>query len=622
MIQQTKNEWETKNWAAYKEHYGLEQWDRMTKEEHIEIINSRVGAPTVKVMSPTNNKWIFLHSSVDPIKEAQRAASTVSVEAGKIIVVYGLALGYFVEALLEVVNKRSLLFIIEPDKDLFCAAMSSRDLRHIINSEHVFLLVSGFDSVKKIEEVFFHLFDEAKYNEILMAGLLGHQTVYSEFYHKSMECVKDVVNAKLLNLATRMRLGPAIAASSLLNLATYCMNPGVSSMFNKFQGIPVIIVSAGPSLNKNIHLLKEAKGKAGIFAVGTAVKALNKWGIEPDFIFSVDPQLLNYEQHFKGANTTGAALVSDIQSHPMIFEEYMGPVFVSGDIPILEWFGNSIENKGELESGGSVANNAFSAAYKMGADPIILVGQDLSYARDGHTHASGTNYENHIQNGGNNVDYFNIKANDGGQLLTDRAFYQFLLFFQDWIEKYPEREYINATEGGAFIQGMKLMTLQEVLDQYCQRPVNVQSIINEVQDSFHVPNMKPILEKLESRLKDTNETIEEANKALKYLIQLEKACANRQGKKMQQYLKAINKIYEKFETDQHIREVAEWFAQKDIYNVFVRTYKAEQSENDEYSDAIADYSLYYKKIIEGSKSLVELLQQSMDKIRRKLHNDC
>lgn len=610
MIQETKNEWEAKNWAVYKERYNSVGFDTRSKQERIEIKESRAGVPTVRVMS-SSGKWIFLHSSIDPVKEAQKMAEHVSSESGKIIVIYGFALGYLVEALLETTDKRNLLFIVEPDYDLFCAAMAARDLHHIIGSERVHLLVS--DLAGKIRSSFFALYDETKYDDILMTGLSGHQMVYPAAYHELVPMIKDAVDAKLFNLVTMIKIGPDSAKNALLNMVDYCTHPGISSLFGRLAGVPAIIVSAGPSLNKNIHLLKAAKGKAVILAVGTALKALKKWDIEPDFVFSIDPQDLNYELHFKGVNIEKVALISEIQANHMIVANHKGPIFVSGDMPIVKWFGEGIENKGKIESGGSVANNAFAAAYKMGANPIILVGQDLAYSREGHSHAAGTNYENKVYSLDQNSKFFPVKANDGGHILTDRSFYQFLLFFQVWIETYPEREYINATEGGAFIQGTKLMTLQTVLDQYCQNAVDVEKIIKEAQAAFRVPSMESILETVELRLKDTNNMIAEANKAIKYLSQLEKACENRQAKKMQQYLKAVNKITGKFEKDQYICEVAEWFVHNDVHKVMTRTHKAERSENDEYSNAIADYTLYYKKIIEGLKAVKDLLQQCMEK---------
>lgn len=526
LIQETENLWEAENWAAYEEHHHSEEFDPSAHSEGIEIKDSRVGVPTVRVMS-SNHKWVFLHSSVDPMREARKVADQVSTEGGRVIVVYGFALGYLVEALMERVNEKSRIFVIEPDCRLFCAAMVARDLRRIFLDKRVYVLVSN--SPKKFKDSISRLYDIARYKDIVTTGLVGHETVYADFYSQVIRNIKDMVSAKLVYLVTMVKLGPNFASNSLLNLADYCTNPGVASLFDRLRGLPVIVVAAGPSLNKNIHLLKEAKGKAAIFAVGTAVKALKKWDIEPDLIFSIDPHPLNYE-HLRGVDTGEAALVAEIQSHHMIFENYQGPIFVSGDVPILKWLGDSIEKKGKIESGGSVANNAFVAAYKMGADPIVLVGQDLAYSSDGHSHASGTNYENHIYSGGENVDFFKVKANDGGMLITDRAFYQFIVFFETWIEKNPQREYINATEGGAYIEGTKLMTLKEVLDQYCQKEVDVRGGIREAQASFELPEMEDILKKLELRLKDTRKAIVEANKAIQHLKELEKACENKQAK--------------------------------------------------------------------------------------------
>lgn len=614
MIKQ-RQEWENENWASYKERYGLEKIKSEIDPEKIEIMNSRVGQATVRVRS-SKGKWIFLHSSVDPMKEARTIAASVSTEAGKVIFIFGFGLGYLVEALLERLDESNIFYIIEPDRDLFSAAMSSRSLYHLISSERIYLLVG--DSGDKVKASFFTIYDVAKYRGITLTGLPGYQTVYSDSYNQVMQYIKEVINTKIIYLATMNKIGPKLTANSLLNLADYCTNPGISSLFNRLSGLPVIIVAAGPSLNKNIHLLKAAKGKAIIFAVGTALKALRKWEIEPDFVFSIDPQPLNYEWHFKGVDMKGIALVSEIQSNHMILENHEGPIFVSGSMPILKWFGDSIENKGVTESGGSVANNAFTAAYKMGANPIILVGQDLAYDRDGHTHASGTSYENQgYCKGASGTDFY-VKANDGGQLVTDRAFYQFLVFFQDWIAKFTDREYINATEGGAYIKGTKLMTLQEVLDQYCQKAIDVNRIIKEAQASFIVPSLKPILEQLELRLKDSMQVIEEANQAIKSLEQLKKACEARQGKKMQQHLKVISKIYDKFENDPYICEVAEWFVHTDIHGVLARTYIAEYSEQDDFHAAIADYSIYYEKILEGTQKIEGLLTDCIKKIREKI----
>ena len=357
--------------------------------------------------------------------------------------------------------------------------------------------------------------------------------------------------------------------------------------------------------------------------MGTAVKALQKHGIEPDFIITVDPHPLNYE-HFKVINTEKACLIAEIQSHHMIQANYKGQMFVAGQLPVLRGFGDVVEDKGILESGGSVANNALTLAYKMGADPIVLVGQDLSYSRDGHSHAAGTNYENDVVTAveTGNMAYLKVKANDGGQVITGRNFYQFLCFFESWIRQKPDRDYINATEGGAFIEGTKIMTLREVLDQYCMETIEVQKTIHQVQSAFEAPRLEPLLEAMKQQVIKIDKIIAEAKTATKRLNQLEKACENRHAKNMQQHLNAIRKIYKKFSADTFLSYITESLAQREIHQVIYRTYQAEFAEQDDFHAAIADYHIYYEKAREGAERVKGLFEECIKDVERRMLDGC
>lgn len=615
MVEKKKPVWENENWAAWEKRYGWGRPEFTPDENRIEVLASRLGLPTVRVMSP-NGRPVFLHSSVDPVKESQRIAEGLSIDLGTVIIVKGFGLGYLVEALLAEVDEKIPIFVLEPDRELFYTAMQVRDLRPIIDSGRVFILPG--DSRDEVYNMFFLFFEDDRYKRIVNTGLPGHQTIYGDFFVKADETIWDVVNAKLLNLVTMIKLGPDMLSSAILNLVDYYIHPGIQTLFDRFANKPAIIVSAGPSLNKNINLLHEAKGKAIIMAVGTAVKALQKQGIQPDFIVTIDPHPLNYE-HFKEVDTTKAVLITEVQANHMILANYKGPMFISGGTPVLQWFGDLFEDKGMMESGGSVANSALSMAYKMGANPIVLVGQDLAYAIDGHSHAAGTNYEDiKITNKEEGLGYFAVKANDGGKLMTDRAFYQFLCYFELWMRNNPDREYINATEGGAFIEGTKVMTLREVLDQYCKNPVDTEKIIRQAQDSFKVPSLKLLLESLKNQIVIIDNAIIEAKKAIKQLHQLEKACEKKQAKKMRQHLNAVGKIYQKFSEDEFIANLPQWFSKRDLHGVLYRTHSAEFAEDDDFHAAIADYNIYYEKVREGAEKVGDLLKACIEEGERRV----
>lgn len=612
------DKFEENNWAAFEKRYGaiISEDVKAGQQENIEIVSSRNGLPTVRVTKPDGKK-IYLHSSVDPAREANKIAEELEVSLGNFVVVYGFGLGYLIEALLNKLDEKIPLLVIEPDTALFCVAMSTRDLRSVTSSGRVVIVLQGAGS--DLGTSFSECYDITRYTRMVMTGLVGHQKVYNEDYDNTIHQLHDTMRAKIVQLRTLSKIGRAMISNAIINLPTYYASPGIKTLFDRFKDMPAIIVSAGPSLNKNIHLLKQVKGKAVILAVGTALKPLQKNGIEPDFLVSVDPQLNNYE-HFRGVNTNQAALITAIESHPGILEKQDGPIFVSGDSPILEWFDDVIEEKGVMEGGGSVANNAMTAAYKMGANPIIFVGQDLAYAKDGHTHAAGTNYEGCLYNENeledflakaDNLEYFLVKANDGGNILTDIVFYQFLKFFEIWIEKYPQPEYINATEGGALIEGTKIMTLQEVLDQYCVKNIDVQGIIKAATESFTMPDCKLLVIRIEKCVTNLKVMVKEAYLAIKRLNQLERACENGQTQKIKHYTKDAERCYEKFE--QNI-DVAEWFCHDDLQQVLSRNHQVAFKAHDDYHAVIADYKLFYETIINGATAAQRLMEDCVTKI--------
>jgi hypothetical protein len=604
------NNWEESNWTVYRKRYPDSS---LTAQQDVsgaavEILSSRSEIPTLRVTTKTGQK-VFLHSSVDPVKEARRVVSALEVQGGTVVVVYGLGLGYLVEALLAQLNERISLFVIEPDQAVFRQAMRTRDLRGILTSDRVCILAD--DPMVNIGNTFFTFYDVARFHNIVFTGLPGHQTVYSDFHMESMTVIKQVVNSAIMELRNMAKNGLDIVSSTILNFVDYCTNPGVSSLFGKFAGVPAIIVAAGPSLDHNIELLREAKGRALIIAVGTAVKALQKNGITPDFIVSIDAGAYNYE-HIKEYNNKDTSLLTDIQSYPRILQNFQGPIFVAAvESFITSWSDNTLEDKGAMETGGTVANSAMTAAYKMGANPIVFVGQDLAFARDGHTHAAGTNYDNIISTAGENEECFYVKANDGGEVLTNRVFDYFRLFIEKWIQIKNDRMYINATEGGAFIAGTQIMTLRDVLATYCQGSVDIKSAISRAhQDCCRLP-VEQAVTILHRRLEDAERILEAVTSVVKRVRQLKQAWEKKDTNKINKYVRDINKTFQQFEEDPYIRPAVEILAHHTIHHMMYRRNEALYAQDNDIYKTIADYDMYYKKIYEEAQRVKDLIKQAI-----------
>ena len=230
--------------------------------------------------------------------------------------------------------------------------------------------------------------------------------------------------------------------------------------------VPVIIVAAGPSLDKNIEELKRAKGHCLIFAVDTAMKYLLAHDIMPDLGITIEPikPMANYED----PRCFEVPHVFDCESNPEIVSKNSARKFIYNCRDyvkrLLLALGKNVPN--DIASGGSVATAAFAICYQLGMRRIIMIGQDLAYQGEA-THAGG------VESKGinNNIGYELIEGIDGSKVRTRSDWLAYLRWFENAIalmkDMGKDMEVIDATEGGALIHGSKVMTLAEAIDEYC-----------------------------------------------------------------------------------------------------------------------------------------------------------
>ena len=173
---------------------------------------------------------------------------------------------------------------------------------------------------------------------------------------------------------------------SLLNLTTVVRNAGVESLRGKFQGQPVIIVAAGPSLNRTLDFLKNARGRALIIAVGTALKPLLHAGIEPNFVVAIDSDPKTWQQFSKICCDKQYLITSPIV-YPPILRIFDGRIFsfTCNVLPEFnEWLTTFNFSPGDLQAGGTVATSSLDAAVLFGCSPIVLIGHDFLFFRRWH----------------------------------------------------------------------------------------------------------------------------------------------------------------------------------------------------------------------------------------------
>ena len=475
----------------------LEQYEKsiVRKEinypcESIEAIAARDGSVIFCV--EREGQKVRLNSPYRPLPEAEKWAeqfktNNVMVNA----MLFGFGNGMFAEALLARLKNDAKLFIYEPSLEIFDFALHTMNLEQLIRDERVFFC---FEDINP--EEFENLIQENTHWTNLETQIYGYHTGYDilfpEAYRNFLMWVHKTDQMAKVNKDTQAFFAESMVSNILYNLKYVKEGRIITDYIASFpHDVPAIIVAAGPSLDKNINELKKAKGKAFILAVDTAMRHLLQHDIIPDAMITLDPR--------KPFSYMDNPLLKDIPlfcmmvSNSEIMEFHTGiKIFFQTENflnPLYEKYGKRFT---EYNPGGSVATAAFSVCVALEFQRIVLVGQDLAYSGDT-THAGGE--VSHVVN-----EEYGIKMIEGIDGKKIKSRYDWVIYrdwFEESIKSIEDRvEVIDATEGGAMIHGCKLLTLKEVIEKYCIKPVDFEKILKDQQPAWTSEQFVEVKKKL------------------------------------------------------------------------------------------------------------------------------
>lgn len=429
------------------------------------------------------------------------------------IVALGFGSGAHIKEVLSRIGRHNLVLVIDPDVGSFKRALSLADLRPVLSSGQISLSIGEEPdraTRRRLDEFY-------KINTISDIELIPYPPAIrrNEGYFKEiLKHLKDMSNGAAQNRATLIEFASLWQENLLKNLPSMVRFPGVNALFGRFKGIPVVIVGAGPSLDRDLKGFNKIKGRALIIACDTALKTLLDSGIEPDLVVALDGGEENYK-HFHGTNSSKTTLVAVSITHPKILSSFSGPIFMADFIhPLNEWLSLFVGEKGYLKTGGSVITTCFDLARLAGCDPIIFSGLDLAFT-DGVTHSSGSSYTEGMLGG---IGKFRtlemmhrerirssqtllIDGTNGKKVLTSNKHLTYLRWLESEIASTPGRLFINTTPAGARINGTSRMALSEVIGRFCRR-IEVETILKEGQASYHPKSPIGLIQALERLLEE------------------------------------------------------------------------------------------------------------------------
>lgn len=374
---------------------------------------------------------IYIYSKYRPIEDVLRLINTV--KDNSVFLMVGLGLGYHLDAIL---NKH-------PESHIYVLPIDAEDKRvfetyasnHLKESKNV-TIVSNIPNITLNEH---NVIIPIQWIKALDAS------------HPLKEVLEDIKIRQMTNNNSKNILVDNFAYSDRLD------SLDLRDFKDRFQGKTGCLVSAGPSLNDTIELLKAAKNKFFILAVNSSLKVLDAHKIVPDAVIMSDgsPLMIN---HFKDVDLE-VPLFYLATSSKEVLQMYKGDkikLYQHGYE--LSEKAATINNQPLFEVGGSVATLGFSLLNYLGFSNIILFGQDLGF-RDGHTHAKGSTSGINISAESELV-YNELEAYDGKKNQVSRS----LMVFWRWFNKnvpLSKAQVYNTAFKGTKINGAKYISPNE-----------------------------------------------------------------------------------------------------------------------------------------------------------------
>jgi len=437
----------------------------------VESVDTRDGNKAISIKKE-GNTYRF-NSLYNPRAEAVKWLEQFSFDNLKMVIsMFGLGNGIFAREVIKKIGTNDIIIVYEPSYLIFEHVMKNYDLGDILQNPQIIIIVKGQNDYE-FENALNKNIDWSNINSQKVLYHPQYDIIFEESYHDFLEKLKSHVTLQIVNQNTAKSLGEVITRNTIHNMK-YILSSNTITDYDKVfpAEATAIIVGAGPSLDKNIDELKRAKGKSVIFATDTSLKYLFAHNIIPDYVVTLDSQ--KSMVHFSDERWKTINLLCSIESNPILISSHKARKTFYNTGKYLENFYQSIGKKQiKYTSGGSVATACFSFCANIGFRKIVLIGQDLAY-RGEETHAGGI-----IKNARNTgINTLFVEDIYGNMIKTRHDWHSYILWFNDAIQKCKEYgiEVIDATEGGAKLNGATIMTLAEAVDQYCNIKVGCEEI--------------------------------------------------------------------------------------------------------------------------------------------------
>ncbi|HEG2605730.1 TPA: motility associated factor glycosyltransferase family protein [Campylobacter jejuni] len=455
---------------------------------------------------------------------------------------YGFGNGMFYKALCENKNHKHII-VFEDELEILALALHLFDFSKELKNEKLILFHTPNITTAQLTTLFMYEYIQ---KSVKIFNLFIHSDFYLKFYtHQIQELNKKLIeNIRFIVLAKgNDPYDSIIGIKHMLNNLPKLLNHGIFQNFLKERKQKVknaIIVSTGPSLIKQLPLLKKYANKATIFCADSAYPILAKYDIKPDYVCMLERDDIvskcfdnNFKEFDKGILFI---LASVVHKEVIEFLERNNREYMLAHRPLHFAVSLNLKEFGYIGVGASVANMAYELAASLRHENIIFIGQDLAYAEDGSSHPREHIYGNEGEKIRGEV--YTLAYGGEKQVRTQLTWNLFRQAFEKdifWAKEKLKINTYNCTQGGARIEGTIEKPFKEtceaLLKEDLKKPFDKPKILenNETKNKFlqtqkllikNVEQSEKFIKKCQNELKKLDFELSKSQLNLQTLIKI------------------------------------------------------------------------------------------------------
>jgi len=340
----------------------------------IDLVETELGEPNLTYNGTP------LHSQKGAEIEAKNAFDSAQNTPTSIHIVFGMGIGHLFQIFCE--QSKGVVCLYEPNLEILRVTLELVDFSKELSQKNV-RIASDMEMLKRyLQEGYTY-----KANSVFISLSTYREILYPDKIDEIVRTIETAIGSRITDYNT-LKAGLTLSNKILMDNISYTLEETPLNEFKDFyKGKTALIVSAGPSLDKNIEIIKKNRDKVVIFCVGTAFKSLEKNGIKPDFVNLI-------EMHDCSSQVKNAGKEFDLSDINFIIEPYTNTsihklktrqtlIFPSNSNPTNNYWSEltGVDNSPYVTK-GTVSFEAIFSAKIMGFSKIILVGQDLAYANN------------------------------------------------------------------------------------------------------------------------------------------------------------------------------------------------------------------------------------------------